>query len=73
MEQVSLDEAFLDMSGTERLMDLLLMLLRRFQRIKVEQKLTGSIGVAPNKFLAKIASDMNKPNGITIAPFDPDQ
>ncbi len=74
VEQVSVDEAFLDMSGTERLFGSVLNAAKEIsERIRVEQKLTGSIGIAPNKFLAKIASDMNKPNGITVAPFDPDQ
>ena len=54
MEQVSVDEAFLDMSGTERLYGSALNAAKEIsERIKVEQKLTGSIGVAPNKFLAK--------------------
>jgi DNA polymerase-4 len=36
-------------------------------------QLTASIGIAPNKFLAKFASDLRKPNGITEVPFDPDK
>jgi DNA polymerase-4 len=39
-------------------------------RIQKERAITASIGIAPNKFIAKIASDLNKPNGITLAPFD---
>ncbi|NLG18562.1 MAG: DNA polymerase IV [Fibrobacter sp.] len=74
VEQVSVDEAFLDMSGTDRLFGSPLDAAKAIsERIRSEQKLTGSIGVAPNKFLAKIASDFNKPNGITIVPSEPQQ
>ena len=41
------------------------------QRIEQSQHLTASIGIAPNKFVAKLASDLNKPHGITVAPIDP--
>jgi DNA polymerase-4 len=73
VEPISVDEAFLDMTGTEKLfgpMDQASKLIS--DALKQEQNLTGSIGVAPNKFLAKVASDCNKPDGITIVPFDRD-
>lgn len=67
IEQVSIDEAYMDLSGTERLLgppkDIGLAVK---QRIREETSLTCSIGLAPNKFLAKIASDMEKPGGLTI-------
>ncbi len=71
VEQISVDEAFLEMSGSERLFgppETSAAMISR--RIQVNQHLTASIGVAPNKFLAKIASDFKKPNGITITPWD---
>jgi nucleotidyltransferase/DNA polymerase involved in DNA repair len=72
-EQVSVDEAFLDVSGV----------LRRWKsgravaealkkRMRREVGLTCSLGVAPNKFLAKLASDLEKPDGMTEVPTDPD-
>jgi DNA polymerase IV len=72
IERVSIDEAFLDMTGTAKLLgpprDTAEALTKR---IRMDRGLTASIGIAPNKFLAKIASDLNKPSGITEAPFDP--
>jgi DNA polymerase-4 len=71
VEPISVDEAFLDMSGTEKLFGPMQTAARKISdALKEEQHLTGSIGVAPNKFLAKVASDMNKPDGITIVPFE---
>lgn len=67
VEQLSIDEAFLDISGMERLYGShkqIGFLVK--QRIKQEIGLTASVGIAPNKFLAKLASDMEKPNGFTI-------
>jgi DNA polymerase-4 len=67
IEPVSIDEAFLDLTGTEWLQGPAEEVARRIKdRIKVELRLTASAGVAPNKFLAKLASDMNKPDGLTI-------
>jgi DNA polymerase-4 len=72
IEQVSIDEAFLDMTGTSKLLgDPVTVASDCAARIRHERGLTASIGIAPNKFLAKIASDLNKPAGITGAPFDP--
>jgi DNA polymerase-4 len=72
-EQISVDEAFLDLAGV----------LRRWKtgralavalkdRIRDELKLTASVGVAPNKFLAKLASDLKKPDGLLVAPDEPE-
>jgi len=67
VEPLSVDEAFLDLTGTERLLGDAQSVARRLkQRIKSELGLTASIGVAPNKFLAKLASDLKKPDGLVI-------
>ena len=72
VEQISVDEAFIDMTGTEKLFGTPLeAAMKLSNQIKTQQHLTASIGIAPNKFLSKIASDLNKPNGITIVPSDP--
>ena len=67
VEQVSIDEAYLDAAGCSRLCgtpnDMALAIKTD---IRVETALTCSIGVAPLKFLAKIASDMQKPDGLTV-------
>lgn len=73
VEQVSVDEAFLDMTGTERLFGSALQAARKIATaIRNEHHLTASIGIAPNKFCAKIASDLDKPDGITICPQSPE-
>lgn len=73
VEQVSVDEAFLDMTGTGRLFGTPLAAARRLaEAVRSEQHLTASIGIAPNKFCAKVASDIDKPDGITVCPMDPD-
>lgn len=64
LEESGLDEAFLDISQIDRPPEEIAMEIKR--RIKDETGLTCSIGIAPNKLLAKIASDMQKPNGLTI-------
>jgi DNA polymerase-4 len=68
IEPLSLDEAFLDMTGTERLHGAppAVMLARLVRRMKTELGLTGSIGLSHNKFLAKVASDLDKPHGFSI-------
>ncbi len=67
LEQVSIDEAYLDILGCERLFgsfkDIALSIK---SRINQQLDLTCSIGMSPIKFLSKIASDMNKPDGLTI-------
>lgn len=67
VEPLSVDEAFLDMTGTAKLLGEPVEVARRLKaRIKSDLGLTASIGVAPNKFLAKLASDLQKPDGLVI-------
>ena len=68
VEPVSIDEAFMDLSGTERLHQAspALSLLRLAGRIETELGITVSIGLSFNKFLAKIASDLQKPRGFSV-------
>ena len=67
VEQLSIDEAFLDVSGMEHLCkDVRNVGWRIKERIKNEIGLTCSVGLAPNKFLAKMASDLQKPDGFTV-------
>ncbi len=68
IEPLSLDEAFLDLSGTTRLHGVApaVMLARLINRMKAELGLTGSIGLSHNKFLAKVASDLEKPRGFSV-------
>ena len=69
VEPLSLDEAFLDVSGALRIWDDAVTIAREVkERIKTRTGLTASVGIAPNKFLAKMASDMNKPDGLTVVP-----
>lgn len=76
VEPVSIDEAYLDISGSRRLYGTPVEAARQIkQKIMETVGLTSSVGLAPNKFLAKIASDMDKPDGLTVilpeqvAPF----
>jgi DNA polymerase-4 len=67
VEQISIDEAFVDGSASVMLFGDGQTLARAIKnRIQVEKSLTASIGVAPNKFLAKVASDLDKPDGLVI-------
>jgi len=68
VEPLSLDEAFLDLTGTEKLFkrSAAATLADVAKRIEAEVRITVSIGLAPNKFLAKMASDHNKPRGFTV-------
>ncbi len=68
IEPLSLDEAFLDLTGTARLHGHppAVMLARLTKRMETELGLTGSIGLSHNKFLAKIASDLDKPRGFSV-------
>jgi DNA polymerase-4 len=75
VQPVSIDEAFLDVTASQNLFGEPEAMARRIKdRIVAETKLTGSVGVAPNKFLSKLASDMDKPDGLTvIRPEDIDR
>jgi DNA polymerase IV len=74
IEKVSVDEAYLDLSesftaaaGPDEALEAALPLAREIKhRIKTERRLTASIGVASNKFLAKLGSDFKKPDGLTL-------
>ena len=68
VEPLSLDEAFLDLSGTERLhkAEPAALLARLQRRIEGELRITASVGLSHNKFLAKIASDLVKPRGFSV-------
>ena len=67
VEPLSLDEAYLDVSVNRWGEPLATAVARRLkQRIREETQLTASAGVAPNKFLAKIASGWQKPDGLTV-------
>ncbi len=67
VEPISLDEAFLDVTGTGRLKGEAVTIGREIKfRLKSEEKLTASVGIAPNKLIAKIASDLEKPDGFVV-------
>jgi DNA polymerase IV len=68
IEPLSLDEAFLDLSGTTRLHGAppAVMLAKLVRDMEVELGVSGSIGLSHNKFLAKIASDLDKPRGFSV-------
>ncbi len=67
VEPLSIDEAFLDLSGMEHLVGDITALGPKIKtRIKEATGLTASVGLAPNKFLAKLGSDLRKPDGLVI-------
>jgi DNA polymerase-4 len=67
VEPLSIDEAFLDVTGCERLLGPAERIAAEIMhQIRHETQLTASLGVAPNKFLAKLASDLKKPDGLVI-------
>src|SRR5260370_28095202 len=67
VEPLSLDEAFLDVGGVEGLFGPAPEIARRMkERMQTEAGLVASVGVGPNKFLAKLASDHGKPNGFVV-------
>lgn len=68
IEPLSLDEAFLDLTGTEKLHGAppAVMMGRLVKRMEDELGLSGSVGLSHNKFLAKLASDLDKPKGFSI-------
>ena len=68
IEPLSLDEAFLDLTGTERLHGAppAVVLAGLLRRMESDIGVTGSVGLSHNKFLAKIASDLDKPRGFSV-------
>lgn len=68
VEPLSIDEAFLDLSGTQRLHGMCpaLTLANLLKRITTEVGITASVGLSHNKFLAKLASDLEKPKGFSL-------
>lgn len=73
-EPISLDEAFLDISGMGSQYPTLGSIGRAIkEEIRSAVHLTASVGIAPNKFLAKMASDMDKPDGLCIIPYGREQ
>jgi len=67
VQGLSLDEAFLDVTASQQLLGSPVEIARSIkQRIAARTGLTASVGVAPNKLVAKIASDLNKPDGLTV-------
>ncbi|MEE9441838.1 MAG: DNA polymerase IV [candidate division Zixibacteria bacterium] len=71
VQPISIDEAFLDISGADRLYDGPVELIQKMKNeIWEKMKLTCSVGIAPTRYLAKLASGINKPNGLTIMNQD---
>jgi DNA polymerase IV len=69
LEQVSIDEAFLDVAGSEALFGPPEAIARRIKtEVREEVGLTASVGVATTKLVAKIASDLRKPDGLVVVP-----
>jgi DNA polymerase-4 len=69
VEKMSLDEAYVDLTGTEKLFGPQVETARHIQRrVADELKLSISVGVAANKLVAKVASDYEKPGGFTVVP-----
>jgi DNA polymerase IV len=67
VERVSLDEAYVDLTGTERLFGPVVKTARAIQRrVSEELGLSISVGLATNKLVAKVASDLEKPQGFTV-------
>ncbi len=71
IQPISVDEAFLDLTGTTSAADPRATAARIKREVKAETGCTASVGVSHNKFLAKLASDLEKPDGLTL--FGPDE
>ncbi|MEM8758003.1 MAG: DNA polymerase IV [Planctomycetota bacterium] len=71
VQPLSIDEAFLDVTGSQRAVGSPIEIAKLIRkRVLDETQLTVSVGIAPNKFLAKLASDMDKPDGLTVIDAD---
>jgi DNA polymerase-4 len=69
IKQISIDEAFLDITGTEKLLGAPAETAKKLkQEVRNKTGLTVSLGIASNKYVAKIASGMSKPDGTSIIP-----
>jgi len=69
VEPLSIDEAFLDVTSSARIFGKPVEIAQKIRKaVKEEIGMTVSAGVAPLKFVAKIASDLNKPDGLTVVP-----
>ena len=72
VEGVSIDEAFLDITGTAHLFGSAAALGEALRaEVRKVCRVTCSVGIAPNRLLAKIGSEENKPDGLSVMPFDP--
>ncbi|MBN1298141.1 MAG: DNA polymerase IV [Actinobacteria bacterium] len=73
VEVIGCDEGFLDVSGCERLFGSALDIAKKIKgEIYEKTNLTSSAGIGPNKFLAKLASGLGKPNGLTVLENSPE-
>ena len=71
VEPLSIDEAFLDVTGSQKLFGNGVDIAKRIKkRIMEKERISASVGVAPNKYLAKIASDLQKPDGLVVVHKD---
>jgi DNA polymerase-4 len=71
IEPLSIDEAFMDVTGSTGLFGPPQQIAKEVrQRVRMEAQLTASVGVASNKFIAKLASAMDKPDGLVVVPDD---
>ena len=69
VQQISIDEAYIDLTGTEKIHGGVLAAVRSIKgEILEATSLTCSVGLSSSKLIAKVASDMNKPDGITVVP-----
>jgi DNA polymerase-4 len=74
LEQISVDEAFLDVTGSQRLFGDAESIGRDIKRrIQAELQLTASVGIAASKFVAKVASDLHKPDGLVVVEEGKDE
>ena len=71
VEGISLDEAFLDVTASQKLFGGALTIAKRIkEQVQQETKLIASAGIAPSKLVAKIASDLDKPDGLVVVRYE---